>query len=46
MTAPKKIINFSRWKPHSSLKKNGVVWTRYIFTGIDSVSGAEQLFFV
>ena len=46
MTAPKKIVNCSRWKPHSALKKNGVVWVRYVFTGIDALSGAEQLFFV
>ena len=46
MTAPKKIINFSRFKPHSALKKNGIVWARYVFTGIDALSGAEQLFFI
>ena len=46
MTAPKKIINFSRFKPHSALKKNGIVWARYVFTGIDAISGAEQLFFI
>jgi len=46
MTAPKKIINFSRFKPHSALKKNGIVWARYVFTGIDAISGTEQLFFI
>ena len=46
MAAPKKIINCSRWKPHSALKKNGIVWVRYVFIGIDALSGAEQLFFV
>ena len=46
MTAPKRIINFSRFKTHSALKKNGVVWARYVFTGIDTISGAEQLFFI
>ena len=46
MTAPKKIINFSRFKPHLALKKNGIVWVRYVFTGIDAISGTEQLFFI
>ncbi|MBQ9495210.1 MAG: hypothetical protein IJR50_06180 [Treponema sp.] len=27
-------------------KKNGIVWNRFIFSGLESTTGAEQLFFI
>jgi tocopherol cyclase len=39
-------LNISRYKPNSILRKNGFVWRRFVFSGTESETGAERLFFV
>lgn len=46
MATSKKIDNCGKFRPNSALKRNGAVWRRFIFKGLEADSGAERMFFV
>ncbi|MBP3709027.1 MAG: hypothetical protein J6I73_01250 [Treponema sp.] len=46
MASSQKIINCSKFKPNNALKKNGIIWNRFVFTGLEVSTGAERLFFI
>lgn len=46
MGATKTNFNSKKYKPSGSLKKSGVVNRRFLFSGFDSVTNAEHIFFI
>ncbi|MBQ9630835.1 MAG: hypothetical protein IJR49_04540 [Treponema sp.] len=46
MTLSRKHVLCSKYKPSSALKKNGISWIRFVFSGLETDTGSERLFFI